>query len=169
MAAFILYEPLLKRLEGYGKYTNYPGDLGSHTMSGVTLTTYRQYFGKEKTVDDLKNMPESEWRYIMKRGYWDKAGADSIRNQSVAELIADFCVNSGVGMLKKVQALVGADQDGIIGPMSLAAINGADQRLLFNAVMAERRCKYYEIVANNYSQKSNLNGWLNRLKYFSFK
>lgn len=169
MATFVLYEPLLKRLEGYGKYTNHPSDLGSHTMSGVTLTTFRQYFGQDKTVNDLKKMTESQWRYIFKRGYWDKAGGDKIQNQSVAELIVDFCVNSGVGMLKKIQALVGVETDGIIGPKSLAAINGANQRLLFNAVMAERRSKYFEIVAYNYGQKVNLQGWLNRLKTFEFK
>lgn len=138
-------------------------------MSGITLATYRQYFGSDKTIADLKAMPYSQWRYIMKRGYWDKACADSIKNQSVAELIVDFCVNSGVGMLKKIQSLVGVTADGIIGPKSLAAINGAPQMLLFNAIMAERRSKYYEIVANNYSQKVNLNGWLNRLKNFTFK
>lgn len=169
MATFLYYEPKLKKLEGYGIYTNRPSDLGSHTMSGVTLTTYRQYFGQDKTVNDLKRMTEAQWRYIFKRGYWDRAGADNIKNQSVAELIVDFCVNSGVGMLKKIQSLLGVTADGVIGPKSLAAINGADQQLLFNAIMAERRCKYYEIVVNNYGQKVNLQGWLNRLKNFTFK
>ena len=169
MATFLYYEPKLKKAEGYGIYTNKASDLGGHTMSGVTLTTFRQYFGSDKTVNDLKKMTEAQWRYIFKRGYWDKAGADSIKNQSVAELIVDFCVNSGVGMLKKIQSLLGVTADGVIGPKSLVAINGADQQLLFNAIMAERRSKYYEIVANNYSQKVNLQGWLNRLKMFTFK
>ena len=169
MAVFALYEPKLKRLEGYGIYTNRPSDLGGPTMSGITLTTFRQYFGQDKTVDDLRRMTESQWRYIFKRGYWDKAGADSIRNQSVAELIVDFCVNSGTGMLKKIQSLLGQTPDGIIGPKSLASINSANQQVLFNAIMAERRCKYFEIVAYNPSQKVNLNGWLNRLKNFTFK
>lgn len=138
-------------------------------MSGVTLETFRQFFGKDKTINDLKRMTEAQWRYIFKRGYWDKAGGDSIKNQSVAELIVDFCVNSGVGMLKKIQSLLGTTADGIVGPKTIAAINSANQQLLFNAIMAERRCKYYEIVANNSSQKANLNGWLNRLKTFVFK
>jgi len=169
MATFLYYEPKLKKLEGYGIYTNRPSDLGGPTMSGITLTAFKQHFGQDKTVNDLKRMTEAQWRYIFKRGYWDKAGADNIKNQSVAELIVDFCVNSGVGMLKKIQSLLGVTADGVIGPKSLAAINGADQQLLFNAIMAERRSKYYEIVANNYSQKVNLQGWLNRLKNFAFK
>lgn len=169
MAYFTYYEPKLKKVEGYGIYTNKASDLGSHTMSGVTLTTFRQYFGSDKTVNDLKKMTEAQWRYIFKRGYWDKAGADNIKNQSVAELIVDFCVNSGVGMLKKVQSLLGVTADGVIGPKSIAAINGANQQLLFNAIMAERRSKYFEIVAYNNGQKVNLQGWLNRLKRFTFK
>ena len=131
--------------------------------------TSDQVFGSDKTVSDLKKMTEAQWRYIFKRGYWDKAGADNIKNQSVAELIVDFCVNSGVGMLKKVQSLLGVTADGVLGPKSIAAINGANQQLLFNAIMAERRSKYFEIVAYNYGQKVNLQGWLNRLKMFTFK
>lgn len=169
MAYFTYYEPKLKKVEGYGIYTNKASDLGGATMSGVTLTTFRQYFGSDKTVSDLKKMTEAQWRYIFKRGYWDKAGADNIKNQSVAELIVDFCVNSGVGMLKKVQSLLGVAADGVIGPKSIAAINGANQQLLFNAIMAERRSKYFEIVAYNNGQKVNLQGWLNRLKMFTFK
>lgn len=169
MAKFDLYVPKLKQVEGYGRYTNLPSDLGGPTMSGVTLTTFRQFYGNNKTALDLRAMTYQQWYNIFKTGYWDKAGGDKIQNQSVAELIVDFCVNSGVGMLKKIQAIVGVDADGVIGPKSLAAINGANQRLLFNAVMAERRSKYFEIVAYNYSQKVNLPGWLNRLKTFEFK
>lgn len=169
MAKFDLYVPKLKQVEGYGRYTNLPSDLGGPTMSGVTLTTFRQFYGNNKTVIDLRAMTYQQWYHIFKTGYWDKAGGDKIQNQSVAELIVDFCVNSGVGMLKRIQSLVGTQPDGVIGPKSLAAINACQQDLLFNAVMAERRCRYNEIVVNKYGQKVNLQGWLNRLKTFEFK
>lgn len=169
MASLELYIPKLKKVEGYGQYTNRPSDRGGPTMSGVTLATYRSFYGQDKTVANLRAMTYAEWRHIFKAGYWDKAAADKIKNQSVAELIVDFCVNSGVSVLKRVQALLGLVPDGIIGPKSVAAINNADQQLLYNAIMSDRRSKYFEIVAYSPGQRVNLAGWLNRLQTFKFK
>ncbi len=39
-----------------GGFANDPDDLGGATNSGVTLSTYRMYYGQDKTVEDLKNM-----------------------------------------------------------------------------------------------------------------
>lgn len=170
MADFSKYIPLLCRLEGYGKYTNHTSDRGGPTMSGVTLKTYRSYYGSHKTVEDLKAMTYEQWAYIMKSGYWDKVGADKITNQKIAELIADFAVHSGyVTAVKKVQELLGVTVDGIAGPLTIRAINTAPLELMFNALKAVRENHYYTVVNKNPSQSVNLTGWMNRLKQFSFK
>lgn len=39
-----------------GGFANDPDDLGGATNSGVTLSTYRMYYGQDKTVEDLKKM-----------------------------------------------------------------------------------------------------------------
>lgn len=169
MAKFSNYIPLLSNVEGYGKYTNKPTDKGGPTMSGVTLKTYRSYYGNHKTVEDLKAMTYDQWAYIMKSGYWDKVAADRIDNQSIAELLADFAVNSGPATaVKKVQELVGTKADGIAGPITVKAINTSSPELLFNALLAVRQFYYYKIVVDNPSQKDNLKGWLNRLKQFNY-
>lgn len=170
MATFSKYIPLLGKLEGYGKYTDHPSDLGGPTMSGVTLKTYRLYYGSHKTIEDLKAMTYDQWAYIMKSGYWDKVGADKITNQKIAELIADFAVHSGyVKAVKKVQELLGITVDGIAGPLTIHAINTAPLQLMFNALKAVRENYYYTIVNKNPSQSVNLTGWLNRLSEFVFE
>lgn len=166
MARFDKYAPLLHELEG--GYVNHPADKGGPTNMGVTLTKFREVFGKAKTIADLQGMTEAQWRKIMKEGYWDKAQADYIENQSVAELIADWCVHSGPGILRKVQSIVGAGVDGIIGPKSLIAINACNQKCLHCKVKDAREQYLRRIAETTPSQAVNLAGWLNRLKRFQY-
>ena len=109
MASFDKYAPKLKRWEG--GFANHPADPGGATMCGVTLATFRAWYGQDKTAEDLRRMTETQWRHIMKTGFWDKCWGDQITNQSVAEIIVDWCVNSGTGMIRKVQEIVGTKVD----------------------------------------------------------
>lgn len=168
MADFNSYVPKLKILEGYGKYTNDPIDAGGATMSGVTLRTYRQFYGVDKDVEDLKAMSERQWLKIMKTGYWDKAGADLIKSQAVAEIIVDWTVNSGPAVLKKVQKIVGAEIDGVVGYYTLKAINSRDPRILFNEIKQARIDFYKRLAEANPAQKRFLQGWLNRINSFNY-
>ena len=167
MAEFKEYAKKLIELEG--GYTNHPDDLGGPTNLGITLTTFRQYCGQGKTIKDLRNMTYGTWCDIMKDLYWDKCLADEIENQSVAEIIVDWCVNSGTIGLRKVQEIVGTSVDGIAGPMTLAAINGANQQELFDGIMSARNQFYVNIVKRSPSQRVFMNGWMNRLGKFQFE
>lgn len=167
MADFKVYAPKLLQLEG--GYSNHTEDKGSHTMMGVTLATYRAYCGQEKTLKDLQNMSYETWQNIMKDLYWDKCLADEIENQSVAEILVDWCVNSGMVGLRKVQEIAGTKPDGIAGPKTLAAINGENQEELFDRIMSARRQFYVNIVKRNPTQKVFMNGWMNRLAMFKYE
>lgn len=167
MADFKVYAPKLLQLEG--GYSNHTEDKGSHTMMGVTLATYQSYCGQEKTLKDLQNMSYETWQNIMKDLYWDKCLADEIENQSVAELLVDWCVNSGMVGLRKVQEIAGAKPDGIAGPKTLAAINGAKAEELFDRIMQARKQFYVNIVKRNPKQKVFMNGWMNRLLMFKYE
>ena len=167
MADFKKYAPKLLQVEG--EYVYHPADEGGPTMKGVTLRTYREHFGAHKTVNDLKNISYGEWQEIMKTSYWDKCKADQISSQSVAEILVDWCVNSGMVGLRRVQELVGAKPDGIAGPITLSLINTSDSRLLFDRIMAARNQFYINIVKKNPSQKVFMNGWMNRLGQFKYE
>ena len=167
MADFKKYAPKLLQLEG--GYTNHPDDQGGPTNLGISYKVYKAYCGQERTIKDLQNMSYGTWEKIMKDLYWDKCLADEIENQSVAEIVVDWCINSGMIGLRKVQELVGTKPDGIAGPKTLAAINGSEQSELFESVMNARKQFYVNIVKRNPSQKVFMNGWMNRLLMFKFK
>lgn len=138
------------------------------TMKGVTLATYRRFFGKEKTCKDLKEITQAEWDYIFKKGFWDRWKADDIENQSIAELLVDWCWTSGVWGIKFPQRVLGVNDDGIVGPKTLAAINDyEDQEELFNKLW-NRRKKHFQDIAKGGKAKF-LSGWLNRLNDFKYR
>jgi lysozyme family protein len=167
MAEFKEYAPKLLEIEG--GFVDHPEDRGGVTNLGITLTTYRQYCGQDKTIKDLLNMSYGTWCNIMKDLYWDKCLADQIENQAVAEITVDWCVNSGLQGLRKVQEIAGVKPDGIAGPKTLAAINGSDPKELFDRIMAARNLFYENIVKKNPSQRVFLKGWKNRLGKFKFE
>lgn len=161
MANFYDFAPLLHSLEkGVADRKN---DRGGFTVDGITLTTFRQFYGQDKTRDDLLAMTAGQWSFIMKSGYWDKCKADQIDNQKIAEIIADWCVNSGTARIRDVQAILGVKPDGVVGPITLTAINKADSDELYRRLMSARTGWYEKIVARNPSQRKFLRGWMNRL------
>lgn len=157
MASFDKYAPLLREFEG--GYVNNPLDKGGPTNGGVTLATFRAYFGGDKTVDDLKRMTDSQWRTVMK-SYWDRVQGDKILRQCVAEMLADWYVNSGLAGVKAAQRALGCTADGIVGKKTLAALNSPAS---FDTLRDARLVFYVNIIKNRPNQVGFLLGWLRRL------
>lgn len=166
MADFDKYAPILSKWEG--GFVDNPNDPGGATNRGVTLSTYRQYFGTGKTVEDLKNISDMEWRAVM-RAYWNKALANFISNQSIANIVVDFYINAGTKGLKAVQNAIGCTADGVIGKQSLAALNAEPQECVFCRIK-KARLEYYEGLARNNSKyKTFIKGWTNRVDSFTYE
>jgi len=167
MANIEHFYPIISDIEG--GFSNDKDDAGKETYRGVTIATFRSVYGKDKTVQDLKNMTEQQWRYIYKI-YWDSCNADKITNQSIAELVVDWSINSGVEGRKGVQKVFRLVEDGIFGPKTLGALNGSPAKCIFCKIMDARIQYYKDLVERKPSQKKFLNGWLNyRLPHFQFE
>lgn len=163
--------PKIKKWEG--GYSNNPNDRGGCTMMGITIATFRKYYGATKTCEDLKKITEAQWTHILKTGYWDCMKADLIQSQSVANLCVQMCWGSGpVTAVKKIQKCLGLVSDGIVGQKTLAALNGdgswAYHKTIFDKLWNMRRLWLMNIatVGNN---KVFLKSWLNRLNDYKFE
>jgi lysozyme family protein len=65
--------------------------------------------------------------------------------------------------IKLPQKVLGVKMDGVVGPKTIAAINGyGNQQELFRKLWLERKA-YFERLAQNPTQRKFLAGWLNRL------
>ena len=161
MAKAEILKPFILSWEG--GFANIKGDRGGATNKGITIATYRSVFGKERTVEDLKTITDVEWLHIFKSLFWDKWKADEIRSQSIANLLVDWTWNSGARYgIRIPQRILGVAIDGIVGPKTIAAINGyRDERELFERLWHEREDFFKRIAVG--SQKKFLKGWLNRL------
>lgn len=155
-------------LTSEGGFSNNALDSGGATNKGITLATFRYYYGAAKTVNDLRNITDKQWMDIFRRGYWNKWKADDIESNKIALVLVDWYFNSGSACVRLVQQIVGATADGIVGPQTIARINAQHEEILYRKLM-ERRNKYYvSIVKNKPSQMAFLEGWENRLLRLAF-
>lgn len=146
-------------------FVNDPDDTGGATMVGVTIGTYTQYCKnkglKTPTIKDLQNMSYSTWKDVVYTMYWNKWKADTIEDQSVANMVVDWVWHSGAGMIKKVQNLLNVVADGIVGSKTISALNS--DKDIRNKIYQARKAYFEGIVKRNPSQKKWLKGWMNRL------
>lgn len=159
----------LDRLFAYSKRYGWTVDSGGPTQCGVTLAAYRAHFGQDKTRADLQDIEFADWVAVMKGDYWDRLRADQIKNQSVAELMVDWAINSGLGVIRKIQDIVSADVDGIVGPVTLNCINAYRAKCLHCRVKEVREDYYRRLVVAKPSSGKYLEGWLRRLSHFEFQ
>lgn len=143
-------------------------------MAGITLRTYRQYYGLSKTVEDLKHITDAQWEAIYLKGYWQPLKLDAVKDQRIADVLADWAFMSGTATAAKaIQRLVDTKVDGIIGPMSIKAINEADGDELLDRLFKARRDFYCTIIAKRPANRVFQAGWNNRLealkKYVGYK
>lgn len=159
-----------KILKWEGGYSDHPNDTGGCTMKGVTIGVYRKYYGKTKTCADLRKITDDQWMHIFRAGYWDRMNADKIENQSIADLCVDMCWGSGtVTAIKKIQRALGTNPDGIVGPKTLALLNGPNKREIHRKLWEMRKVWFMNIVQATPSKKCFLKGWLNRLDTLTFE
>lgn len=147
----------------------YVVDSGGPTLTGLTLTIYKKY-KPNATIALLKAISYNDWKYCMKKYFWDKIKADQIKSQSVAEAIMDWYWNSGASGVKNVQRLLGVTADGIIGSQTIAAINKKDPYELWSRILSKRYDYFQSLVKSNPDKyKKYLGGWINRLNEFVYE
>lgn len=161
-------KPFILRWEG--RYVNDPDDSGGATNKGITIATFRHYYGANATIKQLQALTDEQWMHIFLCGFWNPFKADNIANQSIANICVDWAWASGTGTaIREVQALLGVAVDGIVGAKTLAAINNANQRHLFAKIQSARLRFVEGVVRRNPRKRKFLVGWRKRINSLSFE
>lgn len=158
-----------------GGFSNHPADKGGPTNKGVTIKTWRSV-GYDKDgdgdidVDDLRLLTDDDVvNRVLKPHYWDRWKADEIKSQSIANLVVDWVWASGKHGITNVQRILGVTADGIVGPKTLAALNGhKDPKSLFARIHAARVTFLENLCIKEPSQKQFRTGWLRRLNAIGY-
>lgn len=136
------FEAALKAiLHHEGGYVNHPADPGGMTNLGVTKRVWEEWVGHEVDEKAMRNLTPEIVGPMYKVKYWDKIKGDDLPT-GVDYVVFDAAVNSGPGRAAKwLQACVGVEPDGGIGPKTLAAVNAFDANQLIEDY-AKRRLSF---------------------------
>ena len=138
------FEHCLKMLLHHeGGFVNHPKDPGGMTNLGVTKKVYDAWIGRESTEAEMRALTPADVGPIYKKNYWDKVRGDDLP-AGVDWAAFDWAVNSGAGRpAKAIQRIVGATQDGAIGPKTLQAVMDVEPEKIVEGVYDIRQ-KFYE-------------------------
>jgi lysozyme family protein len=173
MANFDPYFPKILQFEGT-VYENDPTDTGGCTKYGIILQTLKDYkFDVNKdgvfTCEDIKALTKDDAKALYKKMYWDYFQADKIENQTLAEYIVDSAINQGKGLIARyVQGILGLATDGLVGKVTLSAINSYNPKDLYDKLKEKRIERYNHIVEINPSQSKFIKGWMNRVNAINY-
>lgn len=160
-----------------GGYVNDPSDSGGATKYGITERVARAngYRG------DMRALSKQEARAIAKRQYWDTLSLDAVSRvfPALAREMFDTGYNMGVGVAASfLQRLLnvlnrgGRDYsdlqaDGVIGPMTIAALAGFKQRrgaegetVLMRGMNALQGERYISLAESRQKDEAFVYGWL---------
>ena len=125
-------EALQTVLREEGGFVDHPLDPGGMTNLGVTRRVWEEWTGHPVTVRQMIELTPAKVAPMYRRKYWDKVHGDELP-AGVDLVVFDAAVNSGPGRAAKwLQACVGVDVDGDIGPKTLAAVNAFDATQLID-------------------------------------
>jgi len=123
-------------LKHEGGYVDDPDDTGGETNFGISRT----FLDKAGLHDeDIKGMTLERAKYFYKEYFWS-GFLDAIDSDLTSLMLFDFGVNAGLTQaVKCLQKAVGTNPDGLIGPVTLAAVQqlsaNSTQRKLIKEIM----------------------------------
>jgi lysozyme family protein len=164
--------------EGGDKYTNDPADPGGATKFGITipaLTDCWRDLGIQNAVPTVTDIQALTMDGARKFYAWfmDHTKIARIQNDTVRYFVFDAAVHMGaMQAVKLLQRALGVTDDGVLGPVTLAACPIVDGNKLARLVGVEQMLFYGRLAAGNLTdadkdgkpdQLEFLPGYLNRL------
>lgn len=143
-----------------GGYCWHENDPGGETNMGICKKYYPDL--------DIKNLTRNQAIEIYFRDYWKPMNLRNIYDENLILQIFDMGVNAGIRRaIKIIQRIVDVAADGIIGPITEAAINIREDDLE-DLYKQERRKYYFSLARRKPELQVFLKGWLNRIENCHF-
>lgn len=105
-----------------GGFVNHAKDPGGMTNLGVTKKVYEEWIGHKVSEQIMRKLTPSLVAPLYRKKYWDVLKCDGIP-RGLDLCVFDFGVNAGTNRSARyLQRMVGATEDGQIGPKTLIAL-----------------------------------------------
>lgn len=142
--------------------TDDPDDNGGLTYAGITRKNFPKWPGWA-LIDRGDAVPERLVSDFYRDEFWLPVSGPQIVNQRIATSLFSFAVHAGVRpAIKRAQEALCVPADGIIGGITLFALNTADPALFLARFALAKIAKYRDICTADPTQKKFLLGWVNR-------
>ena len=142
-----------------GPPTDDPTDNGGRTAFGISERANPEAWADGKVT-------EEEARAIYEQKYIKYPKYDLIENRKLREQMIDFGVNSGTYIATmKLQGILRVSVDGVLGPETIAALQGVEL-WANNQLVKARVLMLCRIVQKNPAQLKFLFGWVDRAFQF---
>lgn len=143
-----------------GGYVDHPKDPGGCTNLGITRATLERWRREPTTCDDVRALTLAEARGIYRAHYWNAVMGDALP-AGIDLAVFDFAVNSG--RRRSVQVLqrqLGVEDDGVMGPVTLAAVHAVDH---LNTFLVQFQHSRMEFLRGLETWAEFGAGWANRV------
>jgi lysozyme family protein len=109
------FDEAFEKLLGHeGGYVDDRADPGGETKYGISKRAY--------PAEDIRNLTLDRAKLLYFRDYWGPAGCDALP-PAMRLQVFDMAVNSGVrAAIKALQKAAGENVDGVLGPLTLLAV-----------------------------------------------
>lgn len=126
-------------LASEGGFVNDPRDPGGATNEGVTQHQYDAWRAAHRQgIRSVRFIDPNEVEAIYRNLYWNTIKADDLP-AGVDYCVFDCAVNSGPHQAARfLQRAVTVEDDGLVGPATIAAVKAADPNRIINGFCAER-------------------------------
>lgn len=156
-----------------GGYVDDPADRGGATKWGISLRLLKQLdmdIDGDGDIDalDIRALTRERAGKIFQQEFWR---FERLRSQDVATKMFDTAVNCSVRVSTKIAQRslnwLGwrLAVDGLLGPVTVAAINNAPEAEFFREYRARQADFYARIVLRRPSQERFLLGWMRRAAF----
>jgi lysozyme family protein len=154
-----------------GGYQSHPNDRGNYnsqneligTNMGISAPVLERHLGRVPTEQDMKALTQATAKEIYRRNFWNPIQGDKLVHDSTAIAIFDWFVNAGRPAIIKAQEVVNVGTDGVVGRITLKALNEYDPKKFFNEYQEKRVEWYKRLTDRRPSLRVFLNGWLSRI------
>ena len=154
--------PSLIKKEGGFQLTNRKADRGGRTFAGISERANPDWPGWEVLNAGGDPTPHvGEWYY---QRYWLPIQGDDLDDRIVEGMFSASVLSGPQTAVRLAQEVAGVAPDGLMGPVTLQAINSIPPQHFAEAYKRRRIERYRRIVANDPSQRRFLRGWERRAR-----
>lgn len=159
-----------------GGFVDDPSDEGGPTKYGITLATLRTWRrevggavpdGAAESREAIRSLTRDEARAIYASLFLKRHRLDEIHAEHLREHVLDAVVmHRAKTAVRWLQRAAGVTADGVVGPVTLAAVNTSDDEEVSVAFFKHRMVHVADTVAKDPRRVRFLRGWTRRALSF---